>query len=149
MASIRGLTDKELSEAFGVKRDTVRKKRLRDAEWMAAIGGKKPVNVPREKPCVPAPVPESTKFLKTIVEENLESIAANNPIILARYLTGKIRETVRKDLISAPTTIQELQIADKLVRTQTGQDKENAQVSINLWGGGVSVGADLRDAGNG
>lgn len=149
--SIRGVLDSELAKKFGIQEGAIRQKRFRDPEWKAAYeanpfpkgkSGPKPVTSSVTNGQKLAVSPQEA--IESAISESLESIAQSNPLLLGRYVAKKIKESVTSDILPAPSTWSELQTADKILRTQTGQDREQAAVTLNLWGG---AGAQIREAG--
>lgn len=131
-ASLRGVLDDELAASFGINKDAIRMKRSRDAEWKAAYMGKKgrPVRF-----AVTNTKKEASEVLKRVVGENLETIAQNNPLIVARYTAQKIREAIANDSMPVPGTWKDFSAADSIVRRATGLDKPQAAVQLNVWQG--------------
>lgn len=131
-ASIRGVPDDELARAYGVTEAAIRIRRHRDPEWKAVV-----FNRPGRKATkyVTNRQKQASEQLKEVVEESLETIAQNNPLLLARYTFEKIQESVKKDLLPAPSNWKELNTADSIVRRATGLDKPQAAVQLNVWQG--------------
>ena len=140
LASIRGVPDIELAAKFGIKTSSIRSARCRDTKWSAAVTTTKGNAA---KIAAPSQI-RAENQLSEVISESLEQIAASNPLLLGRYVAKKIKESVTSDILPTPSTWSELQTADKILRTQTGQDKEQAAVTLNLWGG---AGAQIREAG--
>lgn len=150
LASIRGVPDKHLASQFGVKMMTIRKRRSRDPAWAAACanqcrGGK----MPRKSPHVTQPPSkEAAASVKLAVTNSLDAIAAENPVIIANAMHEMIKRSLEGNVIPDPQTLQELAIANKLLRTSTGQDKAEGTVTLNLWSGslgGDGISGGIRD----
>lgn len=131
-ASIRGVTDDELARAYGVKPITIRVARLRDPAWKAALAIRTPKKV---TPKVTTAHKKASEQLQNVVEESLESIAAKNPLLLARYVTKKIEKATQNDLVPDIESWKDLNTADSIVRRATGLDKPQAAVQLNVWQG--------------
>lgn len=134
LASIRGVTDKELSQDFGVAETTIRKRRSRDSEWKAAVQlaanrkqGHWKVTRPPEK--------EAAPLVEKAVTASLDSIAQANPLLAARAAHEAMQRSVEQGLLPDPSTWQEFATANKLVRTNTGLDKAEGTITLNLWSG--------------
>ena len=55
--------------------------------------------------------------------------------MLARYVSQKIKTTAENDLLPEPSNWAELKTASEILRKATGQDRDQAAVSVNLFGG--------------
>lgn len=145
LASIRGVTDKELAEDYQIAETAIRKKRSRDAGWAAIVSQKRASMTQR---AVTAQSQEAVETLKNSVDRSLETIAQENPLLIARFAHEKLKETVKQDLVGAPTNWQEVKTATDLIRKATGLDKEQGQVTLNLWGGLLQSGGprDVTDS---
>lgn len=141
LASIRGVSDKDLATTFNVQVNTIIKRRTRDPEWTAALAGSQ---VSRK--VTTAPVKEvSAKITETVVTANLEQIGTENNLLAAQFAHASMQESVKSGLIAAPSTWQEFSTAHKMVRTATGQDKEGTSVNVSLWGAGAVAIAGAHD----
>ena len=127
LASIRGITDKELSSSFGVSVNTIVKKRTRDAEWKAACVTK----------VVTKPLYADTPaILEKVVSDNLEHIAQENPVMVANYAHKALKEAFESGMVPTPSTWADVSAATKLVRQAVGLDREGqVNVQVGIWGG--------------
>lgn len=137
LASIRGVPDRQLVEQFGVKLNTICKRRSRDPLWLAACANRITNNKrPRSSQVVKSTLSkEAGDSVKLAVTNSLDAIAAENPVIIANAMHEMIKRSLEGNVIPDPQTLQELAIANKLLRTSTGQDKAEGTVTLNLWSG--------------
>jgi hypothetical protein len=141
LASIRGVSDKDLAETFNVQVNTIIKRRTRDPEWTAALAG---AQVSRK--VTTPPVKEiSAKLTETVVTQSLDQIGTENNLLAAQFAHAAMRESIKSGLVAAPSNWSELTSAHKMVRTATGQDKEGASVNVSLWGAGAVAIAGAHD----
>lgn len=136
LASIKGVPDEELAEKFGVKASTIRTRRCRDAAWTAAYTAPGTWGNVAKKV---APAQEKAENqLKEVISDNLEAIARENPLLVARFGHKAMQEATKNELIPLPSTWQEFSIANKMVREAVGLNKEAPAVTVNLWGAEAS-----------
>lgn len=131
ICSIRGVSDVELATRYGVKRVTIRQRRNRDALWKAAINSSR---TPQPRNSV-----SHKALVETVVETvttNLEQIGQSNATLVARFAHEATERAIQGGLIPEPSSWQELAAANKLVRVNTGMDKEGqVNVQVGIWGG--------------
>jgi len=133
--SIKGLSDSKLAEAFGVSVGAIQSRRFDDPVWAAA---KKDQITQRGRPSL-ADVKareEAAKQVITVSGESLAEIGEQNSLLLAQYAARKIKNTVENDLLSDPDDWSKLKTASEILRKATGQDRDQAAVSVNLFAGG-------------
>lgn len=128
LASIRGVSDKELAEKYGLKTNTIVVKRGRDPMWSAACNRSLSPRVTRD-------IKRAAEGVKEAVEASLEDIRAENPLIVARYTHDLIKDSIKNRRIAAPENLSELKTATEIVRKAVGLDKDVGQVTLNMWGG--------------
>lgn len=133
LASIRGVPDSKLADFFGVTTGAIQARRFDDPEWKAA----KPNLV---KPLTGPPVkqaPESKhEAIEAITNASLAEIGEQNSLLLARYVGQKIKTAAEHDLLPEPSNWAELKTASEILRKATGQDRDQAPIAVNLFGGG-------------
>lgn len=132
LASIRGVPDAKLADYFGVTTNAITSRRFDDAEWKAAKPSLvKPLTGPVKKQA-----PESNhEAIEAVTTASLAEIGEQNSLLLARYVAGKIKTSAENDLLPEPSNWAELKTASEILRKATGQDREQAAVSVNLFGG--------------
>ena len=151
MSSIRGVPDCELSVAFGVTEVSIRKRRSRDKAWKAACNlpsGLRPGSRKVTEKVTQPPHNASPDKILSVVTASLESIAQANPLLAARAAHEAMQRSVEQGLLPDPSTWQEFATANKLVRTNTGLDKAEGTVTLNLWSGslgGDGISGGIRD----
>ena len=132
LASISGVPDAKLADYFGVTTNAITSRRFDDAEWKAAKPSLvKPLTGPIKKQA-PESNPEAVLAVRT---ESLAEIGEQNSLLLARYIAEKIKNSVQSDILPDPSNWAELKTASDILRKATGQDREGAAVSVNLFGG--------------
>lgn len=131
LSSIRGVTDDELAAQYGIRRNTIEVRRFRDPVWAAAFsrGGRPQDNVRLTQNT-------TAKQVKENVEVSMETIRAENPLLVARHVHKLVKKAVETDQIPVPSTMAELKMASELVRKNVGLDKEGGSVTLNMWSGG-------------
>ena len=135
LASISGVPDAKLADYFGVTTNAITSRRFDDAEWKAAKPSLvKPLTGPIKKQA-PESNPEAVLAVRT---ESLAEIGEQNSLLLARYTAEKIKNSVQSDILPDPSNWAELKTASEILRKATGQDREGAAVSVNLFSGGCS-----------
>ena len=133
--SIKGLSDSKLAEAFGVSVGAIQSRRFDDPVWAAA---KKDQITQRGRPSL-ADVKareEAAKQVITVSGESLAEIGEQNSLLLAQYAARKIKNSIDADLLSDPDDWSKLKTASEILRKATGQDRDQAAVSVNLFAGG-------------
>lgn len=140
LASIRGVSDKDLATTFNVQVNTIIKRRTRDPEWTAVLKGSQ---VSRK--VTSTPVKEAAKLTETVVTANLDQIATENNLLAAQFAHSAMQESVKTGLVAAPSTWSDLKTAFGMVRTATGQDREGTNVNVSLWGTGAVAIAGAHD----
>ena len=135
--SIKGIPDAKLSQEFGVRVGTIIQRRCNDAEWLTlwrtGINRKGRPNLSFN---------DKATESASLINASLEELSSENPLLLANYVHGKIKEAVQTDSLPAPSSWAELKTANEIFRKTVGLDKDQAPVQINLWGSnqdGVSV----------
>lgn len=133
--SIKGLSDSKLAEAFGVSVGAIQSRRFDDPVWAAA---KKDQITQRGRPSL-AEVKareEAAKQVITVSGESLAEIGEQNSLLLARYVSQKIKNSVQNDLLPELDDWSPFRTASEILRKATGQDRDQAAVSVNLFAGG-------------
>ncbi len=133
--SIKGLSDSKLAEAFGVSVGAIQSRRFDDPVWAAA---KKDQITQRGRPSL-ADVKareEAAKQVITVSGESLAEIGEQNSLLLARYVSQKIKNSVENDLLPELDDWSPFKTASEILRKATGQDRDQAAVSVNLFAGG-------------
>lgn len=133
LASIRGVPDTKLAEYFGVTTNAITSRRFDDPEWKAAKPNlMKPLTGPPKK----QPQESNAKEVFEVTSASLAEIGEQNSLLLAQYAARKIKNTVENDLLSDPDDWSKLKTASEILRKATGQDRDQAAVSVNLFAGG-------------
>jgi hypothetical protein len=136
-ASIKGVPDSKLVEYFGVTLGAIQSRRFDDPEWKAAKKDHLANRASQNSSQL-----ESKKLVAQQVEAvtatSLQEIGSQNSILLARYTDQKIKTALQDDLLPDIQDWGQLKTASELLRKATGQDKEAASVTLNLFGGGDS-----------
>jgi hypothetical protein len=130
LASIRGVPDATLAEHFGVTCNAITSRRFDDAEWKAA---KPKLTALPSRP--PSKATSNTEAIEAVTTASLAEIGEQNSLLLARYVSQKIKTSTEHDLLSEPSNWAELKTASEILRKATGQDRDQAAVSVNLFGG--------------
>lgn len=133
-ASIRGVPDAKLAEYFSVTTNAIASRRFDDPEWKAA------------KPKIPnTPPPASAQLEKAkheaisgVTSDSLAEIGEQNSLLLARFTSQAIKTSLETGLVNPPEGWAELKTASEILRKATGQDRDQAAVSVNLFSGGCS-----------
>lgn len=135
LASIRGVPDAKLAEYFSVTTNAIASRRFDDAEWKAAKPSLiKPPPIQQKKQS-----PESNpQAIEAVTSDSLAEIGEQNSLLLAQFTASKIKESIQTGLVNAPEGWAELKTASEILRKATGQDREGAAVSVNLFSGGCS-----------
>lgn len=127
LASIRGVPDATLAEHFGVTCNAITSRRFDDAEWKAAK--------PKLTSLPPKQATSNTEAIEAVTTASLAEIGEQNSLLLARYVSQKIKTSAEHDLLPEPSNWAELKTASEILRKATGQDRDQAAVSVNLFGG--------------
>jgi hypothetical protein len=131
LASIRGVTDAALAEYFGVNCNAIRSRRFDDPEWRAA----KPELTAAPPKQIKSNSESNAEAILAVTSDSLAEIGEQNSLLLARYVSQKIKTSAENDLLPEPSNWAELKTASEILRKATGQDREQAAVSVNLFGG--------------
>ena len=123
LASIRGVSDSQLGLQFGVKPGTIAGKRWNDSEWRAAKGDLKLASR------------EEDSHINRALDGSIETIASENPLLLAQYAHKKLKRAVSNDMLPEIESWSDAKTASEILRKACGLDKEQAAVSVNFWGG--------------
>jgi hypothetical protein len=129
LASIRGVPDAELAEHFGVTTNAISSRRFDDDEWRAAkpkLSGLPPVRKAQSK----------AQDIQEVTEASLAEIGEQNSLLLARYVSQKIKNSVESDLLPELDEWGTFKTASEILRKATGQDRDQPAVSVNLFAGG-------------
>ena len=132
LASIRGVPDSELAEYFGVTTNAITSRRFDDLEWKAA----KPKIAPHTLNKPQSNLMSKATDIEAVTSASLAEIGEQNSLLLAQYAARKIKNSVENDLLSDPDDWAKLKTASEILRKATGQDRDQAAVSINLFSGG-------------
>lgn len=132
LASISGVPDSKLAERFGVTTGAIQARRFDDPEWKAA----KPkltssIGLYNERKTESKP-----ETISEVRSESLAEIGEQNSLLLAQYAARKIKNSIDADLLSDPDDWAKLKTASEILRKATGQDRDQAAVSVNLFAGG-------------
>jgi hypothetical protein len=138
LASISGVPDAKLADYFGVTTGAISSRRYDDPEWQAAKPSLvKPLTGPPKKPTLES----QPQAISEVRSDSLAEIGEQNSLLLARYVSQKIKTSAEHDLLPEPSNWAELKTASEILRKATGQDREGAAVSVNLFGGAGSFDA--------
>lgn len=132
LASIRGVPDSELAEYFGVTTNAITSRRFDDPEWKAA----KPKIAPNTFTKTKSNLTSKAEAIEAVTSASLAEIGEQNSLLLAQYAARKIKNSVENDLLSDPDDWAKLKTASEILRKATGQDRDQAAVSVNLFAGG-------------
>jgi hypothetical protein len=132
--SIKGLSDSQLAESFGVTVGAIQSRRFDDAIWAAA---KKDQITQRGRPPLESTLArkQAAEQVLAVSSDSLAEIGEQNSLLLARYVSQKIKTSAENDLLPEPSNWAELKTASEILRKATGQDRDQAAVSVNLFGG--------------
>lgn len=132
LASIRGVPDAKLADYFGVTTGAISSRRYDDPEWQAAKPSLvRPLTGPPKKPTLES----QPQAILAVTNDSLAEIGEQNSLLLARYVSQKIKTSAENDLLPEPSNWAELKTASEILRKATGQDRDQAAVSVNLFGG--------------
>lgn len=133
--SIKGLSDSKLADAFGVTVGAIQSRRFDDPVWAAA---KKDQILQRGRPSLVEmkAKEEASKQVLDISGASLAEIGEQNSLLLAQYAARKIKNSIDADLLSDPDDWSKLKTASEILRKATGQDRDQAAVSVNLFASG-------------
>jgi hypothetical protein len=133
LASIRGVPDAKLADYFGVTTGAISSRRYDDDEWRAAKPSLvKPLTGPPKKPTQES----QPKAIQEVTSASLAEIGEQNSLLLARYVGQKIKNSVESDLLPELDEWGTFKTASEILRKATGQDRDQAAVSVNLFAGG-------------
>jgi hypothetical protein len=130
LASIRGVPDATLAEHFGVTANAITSRRFDDPEWKAA----KP-KLTAMPPKQQSNIASNAEAILAVTSDSLAEIGEQNSLLLARYVSQKIKTSAEHDLLPEPSNWAELKTASEILRKATGQDRDQPAVSVNLFGG--------------
>lgn len=134
LASISGVSDAKLAERFGVTTNAISSRRFDDAEWKAV----------KPRLLSPPPIqqskrpPSKAEELEALKTDSLAEIGEQNSLLLARFTSQAIKTSLETGLVNPPEGWAELKTASEILRKATGQDRDQAAVSVNLFSGGCS-----------
>ena len=134
LASISGVTDTRLAEKFGVTTGAIQSRRYDDPEWQAA----KPKLTSMAGLYKDKQGESQSQAISEVRSDSLAEIGEQNSLLLARYTAEKIKNSVQSDILPDPSNWAELKTASEILRKATGQDRDQAAVSVNLFSGGCS-----------
>jgi hypothetical protein len=126
LASIRGVPDAELAEHFGVTTNAISSRRFDDDEWRAAkpkLSGMPPIRKAQSK----------AQDIEAVTSASLAEIGEQNSLLLARYVSQKIKNSVESDLLPELDEWGTFKTASEILRKATGQDRDQPAVSVNLF----------------
>jgi hypothetical protein len=129
LASIRGVPDAELAEYFGVTTNSITSRRFDDPEWKAA----KPKIAPNTINKQPSNFTSKATDIEAVTSASLAEIGEQNSLLLARYVSQKIKNSVESDLLPDPEDWSQIKTASEILRKATGQDRDQPAVSVNLF----------------
>ena len=133
LASISGVPDAKLADFFGVTTGAISSRRYDDPEWQAAKPCLvKPLTGPPKKPTLES----QPQAILEVRSDSLAEIGEQNSLLLAQYAARKIKNSIDADLLSDPDDWAKLKTASEILRKATGQDRDQAAVSVNLFAGG-------------
>jgi hypothetical protein len=129
LASISGVPDAKLADHFGVTTGAIQARRFDDPEWKAA----KPkltssIGLYNEKKAESKP-----ETISEVRSESLAEIGEQNSLLLARYVSQKIKNSVESDLLPELDDWGPFKTASEILRKATGQDRDQPAVSVNLF----------------
>jgi len=131
LSSISGVTDSRLAEKFGVTTGAIQSRRFDDPEWQAA----KPKLTSMAGLYKDKQGESQSQAILEVRSDSLAEIGEQNSLLLARYVSQKIKTSAENDLLPEPSNWAELKTASDILRKATGQDRDQAAVSVNLFGG--------------
>jgi len=133
LASISGVPDAKLADFFGVTTGARSSRRYDDPEWQAAKPSLvKPLTGPPKKPTLES----QPQAILEVRSDSLAEIGEQNSLLLAQYAARKIKNSIDADLLSDPDDWAKLKTASEILRKATGQDRDQAAVSVNLFASG-------------
>lgn len=134
-ASIKGVSDTQLAEYFNVTVGAIQSRRFDDPDWKAAKKDQAPHRTNnRERKFKEADPKQVAKHVEAISTLTLQEIGERSSVLLARYSASKIQEAAESDLLPAPSDWSQLKTASEILRKATGQDRDQAPVTLNLFG---------------
>lgn len=133
-ASIKGVDDDMLAITFGVTKNAIWSRRYDDPAWSAAVKDRTLALRGKKRDIPVLDKEEVAKTVAAVSALSLQQIAEENSLLLARYTHGKIRTAAESDLLPAPSDWSQLKTASEILRKATGQDKDQAPVTLNLFG---------------
>lgn len=128
-ASIRGVADATLAEAFGVSRAAIRQRRHRE-RW---LGGQRRAIVTKRDGCSRESLAASGERAAAIANLALAEIAEHNPLMVARFAQARIEEAIAQGSVGVPESWQDFNAAVRMVRQAVGLERETPAVAFNLW----------------
>lgn len=135
IASVKGVTDQELSEQFGVSCESIRQRRFRDPVWKAASEAKSaPCNAVSQKgENTPSSVSLASKVAAT-VSESIASLGESNRLLALQIAAKGLRQAD-----AAPpdvTSWGDVKALVEIVHKASGMDSgQNVQVNVLSSGG--------------
>ncbi len=134
-ASIKGVSDSQLSDYFSVTIGAIQSRRFDDPEWKAAKKDQQPHRTNNQSKKVKTSDPQQVaQHIEAVSALSLAEIGERSSILLARYGHEKLKTAVEEDSIPAPQTWSEVKTVMEVVRKSTGQDKEQQPLTLNLFG---------------
>jgi len=132
--SIKGLSDSKLAEAFNVTVGAIQSRRFDDPVWAAAKKDQL-INTGRKDYERAKIQKQAAEQVEAISGESLAEIGERNSLLLARYIDKKIKNSVENDLLPELEEWSTAKTAVEILRKATGQDANQPQVAVNLFGG--------------
>lgn len=124
--SLKGASDKDLADKFGVTPNTIRQRRYNDPAWRVAHDRLKEL----------ADIGAGNALEKaSSAPLSLAEVASANPELVANFALQSLKTSIEQGLIPLPTSWNEAKTAFDMLRKATGQDRDGAQISVSLWSG--------------
>lgn len=125
--SLKGATDKDMGDKYGVPTSTIRQRRHNDPAWRVAHDRVK------DLPLAGAKITFQESKTTPL---SLAEIANLNPELLANFTYNALKVAIDQGMIPIPTSWSEAKTAMEMMRKSTGQDDKANVVQVNLWSGG-------------
>lgn len=127
--SLKGASDKDMGDKYGVPTSTIRQRRHNDPAWRVAHDRVK------DLPLAGAKMSVETSQTTPL---SLAEIANLNPELLANFTFNALKVAIDQGLVPLPSTWSEVKTAMEIMRKSTGQDDKAAVIQVSLWSGGAA-----------
>ncbi len=126
IASIKGVTDEQLSRQFEVSRESIRQRRFKDPVWAAAVSTLRAELAPKPDNITAIVTGDS---VKASVEASLAENGQKSNLIASRIALTSLE---RAPEALPVTSLADVKTALSVARIAAGMDKAQPEVKVNL-----------------